>query len=384
MKKNLESLRSFRAAFRKPFWAVVTLALMAVPNLHAQVGGVSWGPSQAYDVGYNPSVASSGTGYMVEVHNGQNGAGRMWYHVGQATWNWPSSSPSVAWGPYQEYDWGYDPSVAGCVQSNMVVEVHNGQGSPGPMWYHVGSIQGDAPGSAFIYWGPAQEYDKGWNPKVALLCYYGQYTVIEVHNGLFGPGRNNSPMTMYYHVGVINPDLQSITWGPAYAYDIGWDPSVAAYGSTVVEVHNNAGATPGSMWYHVGLLTPNQTIAWGPPLQYDNGWEPKVAIIASNGEDDLAPLGSSPLVFEVHNGQGNFGPIWYHLGQLGNNLNINWGPPLQYDVGWDPSIAWLEMYSGGGFFLGAVEVHDGQAGFGWMWSHGDLWIPPGGFVVTGN
>jgi hypothetical protein len=120
---------------------------------------------------------------------------------------------------------------------------------------------------------------------------------------------------MYYHVGVVNQDLQTITWGPAYLYDIGWDPSVAAYGSTIVEVHNNATAKPGSIWYHVGQLDSNLTVGWGPPHSYDNGWEPKVAIVASNGNDDLAQLGSAPLVFEVHNGQGNFGPMWYHLGQ---------------------------------------------------------------------
>jgi hypothetical protein len=251
------------------------------------------------------------------------------------------------------------------------------------MWYRVGSIQGGTPGSASVFWGPPQEYDQGWNPKVALVCNYGSLTVVEVHNGLYAlSGRDNS-MTMYYHVGVVNQDLQTITWGPAYPYDIGWDPSVAAYGSTVVEVHNNATANPGSMWYHVGQIDSNLTVGWGPPHSYDNGWEPKVAIVASNGNDDLAQLGSAPLVFEVHNGQGNFGPMWYHLGQVDNNFNISWGQPVQYDQGWNPSIAWLWLYSGA-FYLGAVEVHNGQDSVGWMWSHGDLWIPPGGFPVTGN
>jgi len=381
MNKNLLSFgSSLRAAFGKTWSMLLAVALTAVPSLQAQMGAISWGPSQDYDRGYNPSLAGSNEGFMVEAHNGQAGPGPMWYHVGQASLGWPS--PSVVWGPYQHYDWGYNPSVAGCLNSNIIVEVHNGQGGPGPMWYHVGSIQGDTPGSAFIAWGPPKEYDQGWNPKVALLCYYSQLTVVEVHNGWFSPGDRDPSMTMYYHVGVINDDLQTITWGAAIPYDIGWDPSVALAGSTVVEVHNNASGTPGSMWYHVGSLNSNSTISWGPPYAYDNGWEPKVAAVVSNGQDDLSQLGSTPLIFEVHNGQGNFGPMWYHLGLVESSSKINWGPPLEYDQGWNPSITWLEMSDEQ--FLGAVEVHNGQAGFGPMWSHGDLWIPPGGFPVTGN
>jgi hypothetical protein len=88
-------------------WIFLAVALTAISNLHAQQpGSVSWGPSQSYDVGYNPSVATYGS-ELIEVHNGQNGAGAMWYHVGQASFAWPSSSvepppPVISWGPFQQ------------------------------------------------------------------------------------------------------------------------------------------------------------------------------------------------------------------------------------------------------------------------------------------
>jgi len=386
MNNNLFNPRSgLRAAFGKQFCMVLAIALTVVSNLQAQeFGTMSWGPSQPYDVGFNPSVAASGS-YIVEVHNGQNGPGPMWYHAGQYSFNFPSN-PSITWEPYEQYDWGYNPSVAGCPLMNTVVEVHNGQGEPGPMWYHLG-----VSGAYGVSWGPPMEYDEGWNPKVAIVCDAPLgYLVIEVHNGMFSSGEPD-PMTMYYHVGVINPsgpDVNSwtITWGPAYSYDVGWDPSVAAVGLTVVEVHNNASATPGSLWYHVGTINSNLTVTWGPPYSYDVGWEPKVALtVIEHGSQPP----SLPLVFEAHNGMpGSFGPMWYHLGQVGQEVpasQINWGPAVEYDEGWNPSIAWLWMFTNSeDYYLGGVEVHNGQQGFGTMWSHGDLWVPPGGFTVTGS
>ncbi len=106
MKKNLLTLRSGpRAEFRKQLWIVLAITLTVASNLQAQkVGAIAWGPSQPYDVGYNPSVAGSSVGYMLEVHNGQSGVGNMWYHVGQASWGWPSPVPSITWSPYELYD----------------------------------------------------------------------------------------------------------------------------------------------------------------------------------------------------------------------------------------------------------------------------------------
>jgi hypothetical protein len=62
-------------------------------------------------------------------------------------------------GTSHEYDWGWDPSVA--ISGSTVVEVHNGNVTGGPMWYHVGLV---LPGNQ-ILWGPSYQYDNGFNPK---------------------------------------------------------------------------------------------------------------------------------------------------------------------------------------------------------------------------
>jgi hypothetical protein len=168
-------------------WLVLVAALTVAANLHAQqLGSIKWGSSEPYDVGYNPSVTGSFGNYMLEVHNGQDGPGTMWYHVGQASYEWPSPSPSIKWSQYQAYDWRYNPSVAGCPQSNTVIEVHNGQGGPGPMWYHLGKVRNNTS----ISWAPPVEYDWGWNPSIGWLCLedFNFLGAVEVHNGQLGFG----------------------------------------------------------------------------------------------------------------------------------------------------------------------------------------------------
>jgi hypothetical protein len=99
-------------------------------------------------------------------------------------------------------------------------------------------------------------------------------------------------------------------WGPSYRYDSGWNPNVAQYGSTVVEVHNASGAA-GPEWYRVGQVQSNNTVAWGPSYNYDSGWNPSVALYGTT-------------VVEVHNGSGAAGKMWYKVGQVQSNNTIAW------------------------------------------------------------
>jgi hypothetical protein len=59
----------------------------------------------------------------------------MWYHftsnIGQST---------IDWGYASEYDSGFNPSLALAIGGRKVVEVHNGQHTAGPMWYHLGEL----------------------------------------------------------------------------------------------------------------------------------------------------------------------------------------------------------------------------------------------------
>jgi hypothetical protein len=308
--------------------ALVVLGFFA--TAHAQGIFIGFGPSTEYDSGFNPSTAISGT-TVVEVHNGQGQAGGMWYHVGQVY-----DSTTITWGPPYKYDSGWNPQVA--ISGTTVVEVHNGQGQDGGMWYHVGQISGSK-----ITWSPAYNYDSGWNPSIAI----SGSTVIEVHNGQGQAGE------MWYHVGQISGS--KITWGPAYTYDYGYNPSVAFAGSTAVEVHNGQGGA-GPLWYHVGTVSGSQ-IQWGPSNNYDWGYNPKVAFYNSECYTD------PPTVVEVHNANAYPSDLWYHNGSYLGGTTLNLGPTTQYDWGWNPSVA------GESNFNGVIEVHNGQGAFGPMWYH---------------
>jgi hypothetical protein len=353
--------------------------LACVSMAHAQSG--SWGPAQEYDIGFNPSVAISGT-TVVEVHNGQNNYGPMWYHVGQQNPN----TGAITWGPSYNYDNGYNPAVA--ISGTTVVEVHNGQIENGPMWYHVGQINGST-----IKWGPSYKYDSGYNPTVALVATcpvtplsHGCLIAVEAHNSSATAGN------MYYHVGQVgtttrcgfgswcyHPDV--INFGPSNYYDTGWNPSVAAApcvtnsgascGMTILEVHNGQ-AQAGPMWYHVGTWTSGSKIAWGPSTYYDTGYNPKVAIahMGSCGGNEQVYL-----VMEVHDGgiETTLGEqaLWSHPGTWNANSGLYLGPSYHYDSGWNPSVAVAQ----GPYTVNTpVEVHNGnQDLFGTgpipMWFH---------------
>ena len=173
---------------------------------------------------------------------------------------------------------------------STVVEVHNGQGGAGPLWYRSGHVTGLA-----IQWGSSQPYDTGFNPSVAMAGS----TVVEVHNGQDGAG------TLWYHLGALTGG-QQIQWGPSYPYDSGWNPKVAfCCGWGLLEVHNGQ-AGPGPLWYRQGMLTgfaAGSTIQWSNSLNYDTGYNPSVASTYLNA-------------VEVHNGQGGVGPLWYHKGLI--------------------------------------------------------------------
>jgi hypothetical protein len=166
--------------------------------------------------------------------------------------------------------------------------------------------------------------------------------VVEVHNGSGTPG------PIWYKVGYVQPN-NTIAWNSYPANESGWNPSVAIYGTTVVTVHNGSG-TPGQMWYRVGQVQPNYTIVWGHSWPYDSGWNPKVAIFGYGGN-----------VLEVHNGAGTAGPMWDHWGYFTSSTTINFGNSVQYDWGYNPSVAIGSIYP--------VEVHNGGGAAGPEWYH---------------
>jgi hypothetical protein len=136
---------------------------------------IAWTASSQYDNGYAPSVASLNQ-FVLEVHQGQTGSGPLWFKMGKMT-----SSSGVAWNASgAEYDNGEAPSVAMAATSHgqMVVEVHQGGDGFGPLWYRTGRLALNSSGPT-VQWNNSAQYDSGSRPSVAL---YGD-RVIEVHQG---------------------------------------------------------------------------------------------------------------------------------------------------------------------------------------------------------
>jgi hypothetical protein len=304
----------------------------------------NFGQSFEYDQGFNPSVAVSG-GIAVEVHNGTGGAGPLWYRVGKV------NGSTIAWNDSHQYDNGFNPSVA--FNGTTVVEVHNGGAGAGPLWYRVGEVSGST-----ITWNDSHQYDNGNNPSVALA---GD-VVVEVHNGGAGAG------PIWYRMGKLNG--ATIAWTDSHEYDNGYNPSVGAVvsinnensilGTNVVEVHNGGGAA-GPMWYRFGNSTNGSTINWQNSVHYDWGWNPKIAFSA----------GASLL--EVHNGQEGAGPMWYRTGAyVGPNQFplVELDPSQQYDNGFNPSVA------SDASALVAIEAHNGGNGAGPEWYHRGIYPAP--------
>jgi hypothetical protein len=319
------------------------LILEAVqPGAHAQTfNGFSRG--EQYDFqGLNPSVAVN-SGTIVEVHNGTGSAGPLWYRVGKL------NGSTVTWSESEQYDSGFNPSVA--LAGTAVVEVHNAGTASGPLWYRVGKVNGST-----ITWNESHQYDNnGFNPTVAVAGT----VVVEVHNGGNGVG------PLWYRMGKLNDS--TITWSDSHKFDsFSTNPTVAAFpcttlvgnpvnvescGVDILEVHND-NAAPGPLWYRHGHSNDGSTISWQNALTYDSGWNPKIAWAGS-------------FLLEVHNGGAGSGPLWYHTGAfLGPNDNpaITFDPSKQFDTGNNPSVA---IDPAG--CPAAIEVHNGGAGLGPEW-----------------
>jgi hypothetical protein len=324
-------------------WLLASIGFAYSSRAQAQLVWGSWEPSVIYDSGFSPAVAVSGS-TIVEVHNAENIPGPMWYRVGKML-----AGFNVQWGPSYYFDNGFHPTVA--ISGSTVVEVNNAGKFAGPMLYRVGRIIGET-----IQWGDSHEYGNGFNPSIAIAsCDTSSVPncgllVIAAHNA------GTSAGAMWYHVGRVN--AQTIQWGDSYQYDNGFNPSVgmqpcvvadSSCGMTIVEVHN-AGDTPSAMWYRVGRWTKGSSITWYNSMQYDQGWNPKVAV-------------SGQYALEVHSAGNTLGSLWYHLGYLGTE-NVDMGLSHQYNRGSNPSVAIDRQYGT------AVEVHEGDPGA--LWYHSAL------------
>ncbi|OZG72631.1 hypothetical protein BTA51_13965 [Hahella sp. CCB-MM4] len=239
----------------------------------------------------------------------------------------------VAIGFARAYGKGIYPSIA-TNTSQIVIDVHQSQASE-TLWYQVGSLEG-----GYTAFGESRQYDTGRYPCITLN---NKGVIVEVHES---DGFSNN---MWYHVGVVNSDNMSISWGGSQKYDTGKFPRVAMNSSgIVVEVHEADGISS-NLWYHVGKVNPdNKSVEWGGSRQYDTGQTPSVAI------------NSHGVLVEVHQSDGLSTNLWYHVGTVNqDNKTIEWGESYQYDSGSHPSVVLTDDFW-------VIEIHQSQT-FNTLW-----------------
>lgn len=282
--------------------------------------------------GFNPSVAVIGN-FVIEVHNSGNSAGPLYYRTGTLDDN----GGTITWNNPAVYDpnGGFNPQIAVGVledDTTVVVEVHNGGNGVGPLWYRTGIVNFSA---NTISWNDSHEFDSySTNPSVAV---FSDGTVIEVHNDNDTPG---GPLwyrygTLNLALEGLNETINypTITFSAsATTYGSGWNPKIAALGyqgpnGNGIEVHN------GNTILHLCFVgvpcvpPPPQNFLYydvsglsNGPVYYAEGNNPSVAI--GIYYDD--PLGvieancSAPQLWtiEVMNYYaGGYGPLYYHVGR---------------------------------------------------------------------
>jgi hypothetical protein len=218
-------------------------------------------------------------------------------------------------------DGGMHPAVA-VNEGGTVVAVHESR-PPGPskLHYHVGRVV-TAPRNLVEFGDESPAYERGGRPQVALNEHN---VVVAVHQ--VEPGR------VRYQVGIADPLRQTISFGIGYAppNSNGWTPSIAINNKNqVVMVHQGRTGTVETLWYHVGVVDPDdRTISFDAGHRYDTGTTPSVAL------DD------NGFVFEVHEGNGEeVRNLWARIGQVNDaGTKIDWtGASFQYHNGSSPSV----------------------------------------------
>jgi hypothetical protein len=230
------------------------------------------------------------------------------------------------------YDNGARPSVA--VTGNLAIEVHQASSlTVGPLWYRTATLTG-APVPTWT-WSSPEHYGDGVNPAIAA---YGD-SIIEVHQTTVDVS------TLSYRTGHINAD-GTVIWSNSVVYDRGVKPSVALFATQVVEVHQ-ASTGVGPLWYHSGVLNNDGTVTWSPGQQTDDGLNPSVTIYGSD-------------VLEVHQGGVGVSGLWYQFGSVGSGALLWQDAAHQYGVGELPAVTYLTCTS-------FMEIH--EKGDNTLWAH---------------
>jgi hypothetical protein len=195
-----------------------------------------------------------------------------------------------------------------------------------------------------LRWSTPVTYDKGTQSAVAMNDLG---MVVEVH-------KSQNKNTLYYHIGKVERNTGTVTWGKSQYVDTGRDttfPTVAFARNTVIISYMADGL---KLFYRTGTLDPtgslDQAISWFvTDKQYDTGGYPSIS------------MNTSGQVLEVHVNNLSDKKLFYRYGRIdpeSRTPDITWitgANGIAYDYGVTPRAS---INDGGSF----VEVH--QEGYG--------------------
>jgi len=280
------------------------------PDLFWNPSNFVTSPTQPSDeVGHSPAIAIApyfvdgilSQDNIIEVHQGgQDDGAALWFRAGQmAPGQVQPTGSDVAWEAAQSYDTGFNSTVAvdqycsSCEGgTTTIVEVHQSQSGPSPLWFHIGTFSGLGTPTPTVSFGPAMQFDPGFD---------GYAPSVSIADGLIVLVGQGSGGSLWFSIGVLESSDQSIgvTWTTPQTYDSGYNPSISLVGCTdcgksrgfkaawdLVEVHQSLNNTTGPLLYRTGRLNPPSgasyptTIKWTPnaDTQYaDEGCYPAVS-----------------------------------------------------------------------------------------------------------
>ena len=347
------------------------VALLLASGAKAADITIAWQVTgQNISTGYLPKLASDGIQNVVTIDETGTGLSDLQSQIGTLF------TASVSWAGGSEYLYGpslqigHAPSIAlgydAVDNYDTAIEVHQGgQDAEGSLWFQLGT---NAPPSfSGISWSTANQYDTGYNPTVAADLNGPSKkttTVVEVHQS------TTNESALWYHVGMLTLGASpSMSWGPALeingGLNIGYAPTVSVANNLAILVAQGGG---GTLWYAIGVVdTATSTIDWTAPISYGTGYNPTVSVYG-NGTQDY--IGSGRIVVEAHQVDSGTGPLSYNTGVLKNGTggsaptSITWSTDqgVTYaDAGCYPSVA-LSFSGYTPSYLSLTETHETACG----------------------
>jgi hypothetical protein len=182
------------------------------------VGAINFGPAAQYGSGLHPSVAISND-IVVEVHQSDGTTNNLLYHIGQI------KDGALSLGSPNRYDTGTDPAVA----INLAGSVVGLQNNDTALFVRVGQMsRTDTGARTLTHWGPDDK---------KMLTNRGVNGAIAVNNqGMVVAAYRQPGMLLTIVVGQLNG--LDVNWGVPFVYGLGTLPALALTDDNfVVEAH---------------------------------------------------------------------------------------------------------------------------------------------------